>query len=135
MNWKLILIVILVAASGTLFTVTVYNHYYVLERQVLPIQYTIETGVLGLNTDTDMLRMGAVSPGGSSAREVTFTARFPSSLTITFDGRAGQYMKVKPNNFEVDQGENVSLSFSVHPPKDVTMGNYTGSAILTFYRR
>ncbi len=129
---QLLAVLLLIGAGAT---VLFYYSIYFYRLEVVDTNVKVHHGVAGLNVDTDKLWMGTLSPGGRSVREVIVRVDRPSRVTVRFTGPAAPYFFATPNTFELDPGENVTVTLTAAIPPGTPEGSYDGEAHFAYYRR
>ncbi len=110
-----------------------HNYFFARDLQALPMHITVGDR-MGFNTGTEALYFGTVIPPGSSTRyiNVSHDERFPMKLKITTSGEMSEWMHVSENNFVVNPGQTKTIKVMAQIPKDVPLGNYTGTLYIDF---
>ncbi len=87
--------------------------------------------MMGLNTDTDALKFGVLSPGMGAKRSVRIQHGREAEVLATMQGELEGWTLVDPANFTLDaeQGAVRQVYFEVIVPLDAAPGNYTGTAV------
>ncbi len=129
-----ILLIACLVIVGVFGTLTYYFGFYMLERHEIPIDFRVEKGVAGIDADSDALHFGAIPPGGYSRRRMDIVPAHDARLVITIEGDAAGMTAPSRNDFLVSEGKQVELEFRTDIPTDAAEGNYTGTAVFTFYR-
>jgi hypothetical protein len=135
MNRGIILFIAGLFVIGVELTILFYYGYYLQEYQELSVDFSVHPGVVGLNADTDALHFGSFAPGSSSRRSVVVEPAHNGRLVITFTGNASPYLSVDPNDFSLSKGSQARLTFVAAAPDGTPVGNYTGKAKFSIYRR
>lgn len=122
--------------SGSVMLVAValvvifYFTFILVDVQTVELHSNFEN-TYGFNLDTDKMYFGSVPPGEQGERDLVFANNydFPVEVSSFFSGELEEYMRCENNNVVFQSGETGTITYTVNPPKDVTMReNYTGIA-------
>lgn len=119
------IIAILCASITLLF----YSFYSIKEIKTIPMDLKVEDYV-GINTDSDALHFGAISPGGVGTRAVVISNNYKEPLRVKVElyGDFISWVSVE-RDFVLEKGEAKKVAFTVSVPSDAVYGNYTGKAV------
>lgn len=95
----------------------------------LTVKIIPERNMLGLNTDTDALKFGVVSPGIAAMRKVNVQHSRDASVRARMDGELGRWTSISLSEFELSAGETKEVAFEVNVPTYALPGNYSGTAV------
>ena len=120
----------LVLAAALLTSLLVYA---ALELQ--PVKNTQETSYvfsinqsIGFDVASDVVRLGAVTPGATARREVTIDSDTGSYITTTFSGPGSEWLYAQPSRAEIQNGT-AKISIVLNPPENATFGRYEGTIV------
>jgi len=85
-------------------------------------------GMLGLNTNTDHLNFGVVSPGIMATRYVRFQHSRNASVTVTMGRDLDVWTEIRPSSFNSTAGNITEVYFDVAVPPGAPVGEYFGKA-------
>ena len=85
---------------------------------------------IGIDLNKSALTFGAVAPGGSSIREITFenTYGFPVKVKVYGEGKIGNFISSFEKTVEVGKLETIKIV--AHVPEDSDLGEYEGKVII-----
>lgn len=89
----------------------------------------------GLNTDKDMLRFGAMSPGMWVKRSTTVEYDYPGTVTVTMNGELQPWIAITPTEFTVEANEKRQVDFELSIPYSAVDGDYSGRALFCFQKQ
>lgn len=84
--------------------------------------------LVGLNTNTDSLAFGAVSPGMRVIRSVQFQHSVEAEVTVRIEGELSSWARADPDSFSVRAGEKKDIFFILQVPESAVDGDYAGEA-------
>ncbi len=92
--------------------------------------------LLGMNTDTDHLNFGAVSPGITASRSMRIKHSRDASVEVGIEGvierevkgYLAEWVSITPSSFVLTEGEEQEVVFEAAIPIGAAPGNYTGRA-------
>ena len=102
---------------------------------------TIETSsknAIGINTDTDGLKFGKISPGGQVKRSIFVKYNTSSEVSVLFqnvdsDSLAfSSWITIGPKNFNIFSNTSQQVFFTLDVPLNAKSGNYTSKIIFCF---
>ncbi len=101
------------------------------EREVnlsLAVRTISGRALLGMNTDTDHLNFGAVSPGVSASRSVRIEHSRDAAVAVDVESEVAEWISITPSSFTLAAGEEKEVFFDAAVPLGAAPGNYTGKA-------
>ncbi|MEK6969265.1 MAG: hypothetical protein AABW48_02450 [Nanoarchaeota archaeon] len=93
---------------------------------------TAELPIVGLNTDTDGLKFGVVSPTASVKRTIKVAYTKPAAVNIQMDGDLQPWVAINPAEFEIEPNQTITVEFIVSIPEEAADGNYTGKVLFCY---
>ncbi|NOZ81126.1 MAG: hypothetical protein GXP63_05630 [DPANN group archaeon] len=128
----LMIAVFLLAVSATFLF---YTEYVFQEKWEIPAQVTVDNRS-GFQHDKAKMLFGNIEPGNFGKRflNVSQNKEFPMDVKIGMRGDLSSWVQVSPEEFVLDPGQQVKVSFAITVPKDTPLGNYTGTANIVFLR-
>ncbi|HLD05855.1 MAG TPA: hypothetical protein VJG90_09125 [Candidatus Nanoarchaeia archaeon] len=129
---KSILFLVILAILTWGLASLVYTNWVVQEIKMLEADIRVEKSALGLNTDTDALHFGAVSPGGRSVRVIKIYSEEPSWVTIRLEDELAQWLTAENSSFYLEGKKPEELKFEVRLPREVKEGDYKGKVWIVF---
>ena len=87
----------------------------------------------GFNVDTSALFFGTVSPGGWSTRSLSITNHGNATTRVELQPTGNISVTFSTNGFNLEPGENKSVSVTATVPVDMPYGNYTGKLMLLYF--
>jgi len=133
-RWQTLVLLLAVFLLGVGVTLTAYYGLYLQEYRTVSIDFKVARGIGGLDTDTDALHFGTLTPGSTGKRNMMVTPIRDARLVVSFSGMAAPFMSVTPDDVRVTKGVPLRLNFTVVMPANATVGNYSGEARFFFYR-
>lgn len=91
-----------------------------------------ELPIVGLNTDTDSLKFGVVSPTASVKRIIKVAYTKPAAVNIQMDGDLQPWVAITPAEFDIEPNQTITVEFIASVPEDAADGNYTGKVIFCY---
>lgn len=88
--------------------------------------------IVGLNTDTDSLKFGTVSPKAVVERTMTVQYSNQAEALVMMEGDLAAWTEIDPSQFSLQPAEKKKITFSVSVPEEVMEGNFTGKAVFCF---
>lgn len=133
---KKLIVIVLILIIIIMATVTFINWSRCSLIETIDASITVKDiggrKLLGMNTDTDSLKFGAVSPGIEVKRIVKTQHSKDSSVTIISNGELSNWLKIEPEKFFLQSKETKEIQFILSVPLDATDGNYTGKVSFCF---
>lgn len=87
---------------------------------------------LGVNTDTDSLDFGSLSPGSSAEKIVFVSNNKYSDATVAYFGNISAWLTATPNRFTLENNSNRKLVVDLKIPNDASEGTYSGKIAFCF---
>ncbi len=105
------------------------------EKQVINASITVkdigERKIIGLNTNTDSLKFGTLSPGLLGRRSLMLTRNSSALVQIYVTGDLKDWITVVPlSPFFLNAGTSQEINFEVNVPDTAPPGDYLGKVIL-----
>ena len=128
-----VLIVIIVGAYG-LFPI---SKIFCDEVRLVDMSIVIETKALssiGVNTETDSLKFGKVSPLALVQRSLIVNDTRDAEVRVYLQGNLSKWTVVEPAEFTFKANEGRQVEFTVDVPESTLAGNYSGKALFCFKR-
>ncbi|MGM5487733.1 MAG: hypothetical protein ACQESG_02175 [Nanobdellota archaeon] len=124
-----------VAVLVILATYFGYTYLYQADVQTLDIHIRVDD-YLGMNTDTDRLWFGTISPGSHGKRYVNVTnpKDYPVVVDFSVKGDVSGWIRISDNGFALQPNGSKKLRVFAQVPKTASFGNYTGTLYVTFHR-
>ena len=91
-----------------------------------------ELPIVGLNTDTDSLKFGVVSPAASVKRTIKVAYTKTAAVNIQMEGDLQSWVSINPAEFDIEPGRIKTVEFIAAIPVDALNGNYTGKVIFCY---
>ncbi len=88
--------------------------------------------IIGLNTDTDSLKFGTVSPKAIVQRKMTVQYSNQADILVKMEGDFAAWTEINPSQFSLQPAEKKEVIFLVAVPEEVREGNFTGKAVFCF---
>ena len=88
--------------------------------------------IVGLNTDTDSLKFGTVSPKAVVERTMTVQYSNQAEALVMMEGDFAAWTEIDPSQFSLQPAEKKKVLFKVSVPEEVMEGNFTGKAVFCF---
>jgi len=108
------------------------------EKHVQTINHnmTIEVGLKPKFHLSPELIFGTVPPGGTSTKQMNITNPYNHKvhLTIKSEGNITDFI-VSNYTTKIKPGETVEIDITAKIPTNTTLGNYSGTLIMEFYKR
>jgi len=117
------------------FSVIVVHYLSPLDRQVIESNVTVSDRT-GFDLTKDRLNFGLVAPGQSVTRSIGVDNPFDRlvKITITAHGPIAQGIIVSKNNFLLQPGEEVGVTFTAVGSQFESYGSYSGEIEITYWR-
>ena len=97
--------------------------------QEIPVIFeVIDKKIIGLNVDTDSLKLGTVMKGNFVKRKVTIVNPFLFIINvfIRFSEDIEEFVNISSNDFVLGGNENKTLVVMLNPSNNTPNGNYSG---------
>ena len=97
--------------------------------QEIPVIFeVIDKKIIGLNVDTDSLKLGTVMKGNFVKRKVTIVNPFLFNINvfIRFSEDIEEFVNISSNDFVLGGNENKTLVVMLNPSNNTPNGNYSG---------
>jgi len=108
-----------------------YFYYTIYEVREIPMILKVEGGVLGLNTDIDMINFGKLSAGDQGKRFMEISFEKKAQLVVKGEGELAEWVTISPNDAVLEPGKKERIEFIVEVPRDTREREYSG--IIKFY--
>ncbi len=120
----LILVLILVI---TLFIVFLLFETRKYEIEILPITLSVGNHV-GFDLNDTSLSLGTALPGSTPERSFTLVA--PRDRHVTLLVRGIDFLSISQTDFDIQQGETITISVKALVPSSIAFGDYSGQLII-----
>jgi len=116
-------------------TSLIYSYVIVDEVRVYKSS-VIVSDFVGIDASRDSLRFGAVTPGGTSKRNITIsnTRTYGLRTNIMATGNLSPMVKFSDNYFWLEPNESRTVSLMAFVPSDAAQGTYNGTIKFYFKR-
>jgi hypothetical protein len=91
-----------------------------------------DRGNIGLNTDTDHLNFGRVSPKLSSTRSMKLLNSKDYNIEVEVSGSFKDWITVTPQKFSLEANEQAQVFFQASIPSFASAGNHTGTVTFCY---
>lgn len=129
----LLVLIIIVMAALTFFNWPEQEQCS--ELGLINTSITVQSGdyrMIGLNTDTDSLRFGKVSPAAVVRRQIQVGYDSKGEVSVEMLSNFSQWTIINPRNFDVSPGERKEVLFEVVVPPGAPDSELTGIVRICF---
>ena len=128
----LLLSFLLYLVNPRFFSVTGYsiNTKEIVHVQEIPVIFEVtDKKVIGINVDTDALKLGTVMKGNFVERKVTIVNPFSFNVNvlISFSNDIDNFVNISSNNFVLEVNENKTLVITLDTSENTPGGDYSGT--------
>jgi hypothetical protein len=134
-NLIIFILLLFIVTSG--LTALFYSFYIVKDVKKMTMDLIVDdSGILGINSDTDGLHFGTVPRKGSSTRKMIINHKedYPVLVTIHSFGNFLEWYNISDNNFVVEPNTDKEVKFTVKIPENATAGIYNGTVVIVTRR-
>lgn len=129
MNFKQVLLACLVVAALSALAVWTLTTTLAQTGDVHVQEYHFAVSDrLGVDVATEDVRLGAITPGAVTRRDVTISTAVGATITTTFSGPGSNWLQASPQQVTA-QTNTTTITLSAHPPETAEHANYTGEVI------
>ena len=96
---------------------------------------TIESAprpIIGLNTDTNSLAFGTLSPTAMVKRSIIVNYSHEATVQVMMTGPLASWVTITPYQFNLPVAENKEVDFFISVPADTSDGSYNGTTLFCF---
>ena len=134
-RWTLFIILVLIILIMPTLIGILFWRWYAVDVKAVPIEVTLtNTTLIGFNAGTDKLYFGTVGPGGVSERKTTAVTSYNAIVVVSVEGQVAPWVSVSENHIKLSPNERHDITFRLTAPATAVPGNYTGTAIVHYYR-
>jgi hypothetical protein len=129
-------ILILIISCG--LTVIFYSFYIIKDVKKITMDLIVDdSGIVGVNSDTDGLHFGTVPRKGSSTRRMIINHKenYPVYVSIHAYGPFLEWLNISDYNLYLEPNEDREIKFTVKVPENADSGIYNGTVIVVTRRR
>lgn len=88
--------------------------------------------IIGINADTDSLKLGKVSPLSGVKRSIMINSSYDAGVEVEVESTFSSWFKIEPQTFFIKKNQVVEVMFDVFVPENASTGNYSGKVKFCF---
>jgi len=123
--------------------IVIFNIFLLTDESACTTMNIVETSlevkngphqVIGLNTDTNSLKMGRISTLSGVQRSILVNSTFDAEVEVIMDSPFSSWTTITPHNFKIKKDQSMEVQFDIFVPHNALEGNYTGKVSFCFKR-
>ncbi len=106
-----------------------YSKNKIVHIQKTPVIFEItDQKIIGIDVDTDALKLGTIMKGNFIERKLTVVNPFlfDIQVLISFSKNIDDFVNISSNDFVLNNNENKTLIVTLNPSNNASNGNYSG---------
>jgi hypothetical protein len=122
---KLLWVAAVITVVAVIATVYVQTREMPYETWSVPVSITVADNT-GVNTETEELRFGRLSPEQSSTRRIQINAPKESLARVHFYGETAEWLSTPSSEYRLHGNTNHSIDVVMTVPSGAEFGDYSG---------
>ena len=125
------IIIILLVYGVSMLLISIFSMSSPYRIEVMDYDFTVKDGI-GINLDSDYLHFGGGPSGAFLERSISITSDMPAKVSISWEGPGD--LSVDKNDFKIGANETTPVTFYLGIPENLSLGNYSGTVFLRFFK-